>query len=114
MTPALFVAIPARMGRWKPGKRDLHAHRNRAKLLRQARKNPAPFDKVRDRNLEDQRSRSPGDQLVPRKELGLQATSSFQINALANPAEATLYHVCVVAFNGRPSLERSYSRWCHR
>ena len=33
------------------------------------KKNPAPFDKVRDRNLEDQRSRSLGDQLVPRKGL---------------------------------------------
>lgn len=54
-----------------------------------------------------QRNRSRFQRLVPRKGLGFRATSSFLINALANLAEAAVYHICVVAFNGSPSLKRS-------
>ena len=71
------------------------------------KKNPAPFDKVRDRNLEDQRSRSLGDQLVPRKGLGFRETNSLSINVLGSLAETPVYHVCVVAFNGSPFTESS-------
>lgn len=62
---------------WADGSRESAIYTrtaNRAKLARQARKNPAPFDKVRDQNLEDQQSQSLGDQLVPRKGLNVLAS----------------------------------------